>query len=100
MIEAQRFREGVPEPEAVDVSDLAHARGGKGTLLVVDVVDFTDDDLQHLASQLPIHPLALDDLRNANQRTKLERYGDHWHVAVHAVAANDTAVSVQEIDVV
>ena len=100
MIEARRFRHGVQEAEPVDVSDLAHARGGTGTLLIVDVVDFTDDDLEHLASQLPIHPLILDDLRNANQRTKLERYGDHWHVAVHAVDIKDDKLVVKEVDVV
>jgi magnesium transporter len=100
MIEARRFTHGVSEPEDVDVKDLANARKGPGTLLVIDVVDFTDEDLNFLADTLPIHALAIDDLRTANQRTKLERYGDHWHVAVHAVAAMDVQVSVQEVDVV
>ena len=100
MIEARRFRHGVSEPEDVDVKDLANARQGKGTLLIIDVVDFTDEDLTFLADSLPIHPLAIDDLRNANQRTKLERYGEHWHVAVHAVATKEDTLSVQEIDVV
>ncbi len=100
MIEARRFQHGVAEPEIIDIEHLASARKGKGTLLIVDVVDFTDEDLTFLADSLPIHPLAIDDLRNANQRTKLERYGEHWHVAVHAVAAADIHVSVQEVDVV
>src|SRR4051812_7507573 len=100
MIEARRFTHGVSDPEDVDVKDLANARKGPGTLLVIDVVDFTEDELNYLADTLPIHPLAIDDLRTANQRTKLERYGDHWHVAVHAVAAVDVEVSVQEVDVV
>ena len=100
MIEARRFRDGVQEPEPVDVDDLAHARGGKDTLLIVEAVDFTDADLDHLAAQLPIHPLALDDLRNANQRTKLERYGDHWHVAVHSVDVTGETLVIKEVDVV
>ena len=73
MITARRFVHGVQEPEPVDVKDLANARKGPGTLLIVDAVDFTDDELTYLADTLPIHPVALDDLRNANQRTKLER---------------------------
>ncbi len=100
MIEARRFRHGVAEPERVDMSDLAGARRGKGTLLVVEAVDFTDAELIALAARLPIHPLTLDDLRSANQRTKLERVGDHWHVAVHAVAVRGDDVIVKEIDVV
>lgn len=99
MIEARRFRHGVSESEPVDPNDLHDARGGKGTLLIVDAIDFTDEELDHLAEELPIHPLALDDLRGANQRTKLERYGDHWHVAVHAAEANGDEVLVKEADV-
>src|SRR4051812_23082224 len=100
MIEAKRFRHGVSESEPVDPNDLDRARQGKGTLLIVDCVDFTDGELDHLAEQLPIHPLALDDLRSANQRTKLERYGDHWHVAVHSATVHGDQVTIQEVDVV
>ncbi len=100
MIEARRFRHGVSESEPVDPNDLAHARGGPGTLLIVDVVDFSNEELVQLASQLPIHPLILDDLRNSNQRTKLERYGDHWHVAVHAAEVKDDHLTIKEVDVV
>ncbi|MGZ4691283.1 MAG: magnesium/cobalt transporter CorA [Acidimicrobiia bacterium] len=100
MIEAARFLQGISEPEPVDTNDLAHARAGKGTLLIVDAVNFTEAELEQLAAQLPIHPLVLDDLRNANQRTKLERYGDHWHVAVHAADVHDDRLFVKEVDVV
>jgi magnesium transporter len=100
MIEARRFRHGVSEPEPVDVTDLANARAGKGTLLIVDAVDFTEDEITYLADTLPIHPLAIEDLRTANQRTKLERYGDHWHVAVHAADVKGDELVVKEVDVV
>ncbi len=100
MIEARRFTEGVAQSEPVDVDQLGEARGGAGTLLVVEVVDFGEDELTLLAKALPIHPLALEDLRNSNQRTKLERYGDHWHVAVHAVEVKDARIVVKEVDVV
>jgi magnesium transporter len=79
---------------------LATARGGPGTLLIVDVVEATDSELTLIAEQLPIHPLAVEDLRNANQRTKLERYGDHYHVAIHSAAAYEREVCIGEIDVV
>jgi magnesium transporter len=100
MIEARRFTHGVSEPEPVDPKDLANARRGKGTLLIVDAVDLTHEDLTYLADTLPIHPLVIDDLKSANQRTKLERFGDHWHVAVHAVATKDDTLCVEEVDVV
>ncbi len=88
MIEAYRYTEGVSERERIDPEHLADGRRGPGTLLVVEVVDFNDEELTRLAKSLPIHPLALEDLRTSNQRTKLERYGDHWHVAVHSAMVN------------
>lgn len=100
MIEASRFRQGVAEAEAVDCSDLSDARGGPETLLIVDVVDFTAAELEQLASELPIHPLALEDLKHANQRTKLQRYGDHWHVAVHDADTRNHHLIIREVDVV
>jgi magnesium transporter len=100
MIEARWFKHGVSESEPVDPHDLGRARRGPGTLLVVDIVDFTRDELTDLVEQLPIHPLIVDDLRNGNQRTKLERYGDHWHVAMHAAQIKDEELVVKELDVV
>jgi magnesium transporter len=100
MLTARRFTEGVAESEPVDPNDLVNARRGPGTLLIVEAIEFTEDDLTLIAKQLPIHPLALDDLRNANQRTKLERYGDHWHVAVHAAEVKGDDVIIKEVDVV
>jgi magnesium transporter len=100
MITARRFRQDVAAPEPVDATALAHARAGTGTLLIVEVMEPTDAELTGIAEQLPIHPLAVEDLRTANQRTKLERYGDHYHVAVHPAGVHDHDVCVSEIDVV
>jgi magnesium transporter len=100
MIEAYRFTQGVSESEKIDAEHLAEARGGPGTLLVVEVVDFDEAELTLLAKSLPIHPLALEDLRTSNQRTKLENYGDHWHVAVHSAHVKDDGLVIKEIDVV
>jgi magnesium transporter len=100
VIRAWRYRDGVAEAEAVDPADLASARRGDGTLLLVDVEAPTDEELDRITATLPVHPLAAEDLRNANQRTKLERYVDHWHVAVHDCQPTDHTVLVREVDVV
>ncbi len=72
---------------AVDVApdDLASHRGSGPDdtgLLWVDVDDPTAAEIRSLAEQLGIHHLTAEDLQNAQQRTKLERYGDHYHVAL------------------
>jgi magnesium transporter len=100
MIEARRYRTGVADPETVDCSDLTHARQGSGTLLIVELVDFGDAELQQIAQELAIHPLAVEDLQTASQQTKLQQYGDHWHVAVHQVELRDHHIFTREVDVV
>jgi magnesium transporter len=100
MIEILRFIQGVAEPEPVEPSDLPDARRGPGTLLIIEVVDFTDVELDLVAAAIPIHQLALDDLRTANQRTKLVRYGDHYHVAVHQADTSSHHLVIREVDVV
>jgi magnesium transporter len=100
MIEARRYRTGVADPETVDCSDLTHAKQGPGTLLIVELVDFSVQELARVSSELAIHPLAVEDLQSATQQTKLQQYGDHWHVAVHQVEVRGPHIFNREVDVV
>lgn len=104
MIQAWRYRHGGEqgEPVATDTlgSALERSRADGCSLLLIDVDAPTPADLDALAAAIPLHPLTLDDLRNANQRTKLEQFGDHWHVAVHVLAPVEERLQVQEVDIV
>ena len=42
----------------------------------------------------------LEDLRTSGQRTKLDHYSDHFHVAVHDCELGDGQLDTREIDVV
>jgi len=99
MISARSYRQGDATSTEV-TGPLDEARAGPGTLLVVDVGAPTDAELTQLAQQLPLHPLTVDDLEQANQRTKLDRYVDHFHVAVHPVALAEGGVAIFETDLV
>ena len=41
------------------------------------------DELAHLTGQLNFHEFVAEDLAHGQQRTKLDHYADHFHVAVH-----------------
>lgn len=99
MISARTYRQGAAGSIEVD-GPLDAARAGPGTLLVVDVDVPTEADLERLARELPLHPLTVDDLEQANQRTKLDRYVDHFHVAVHPIEFAEHGVAVFETDLV
>ena len=65
---------------------------GKGTLLIVDVGRLRPTPSSTDRRAAPDPPARGRRPPHANQRTKLERYGDHFHVAVHAAASTTTTL--------
>ncbi len=58
------------------------------------------EELAELGERLGINEFVLEDLRTAGQRTKLDHYSDHYHVAVHDCEVTPTDLITREIDVV
>jgi magnesium transporter len=90
---------------AIDVApdDLASHRGSGPEdmgLLWVDVENPTSAEVASLSEQLGIHYLTAEDLQNPQQRTKLERYGDHYHVALRDCVLTGDKLIAREVDVV
>ena len=53
-----------------------------GGFVWIGLYEPTDDQVQGLANEFHLHPLAVEDAVNAHQRPKLERYGDHWFLVL------------------
>jgi magnesium transporter len=53
-----------------------------GGFVWIGLFEPTDDQVQGLADEFGLHPLAVEDAINAHQRPKLERYGDHWFLVL------------------
>ena len=66
-------------------------------MLWVDLVDPGEDELQLVQDEFSLHPLAMEDLRHAGQRPKIERYDTH--VFLVAYASNGDPRHLSEIDV-
>lgn len=103
MIEVVRYRPGGPEPgEAATLTPGDGDPGGPsvdGTLTVVTLTDPGAAEIDRVVRWLGVHPLAAEDLHQANQRTKLEAYTDQWHVALHAIRVGRSLETV-EVDLV
>ena len=56
---------------------------GDGGVLWLDIDEPTDDDFQMLASEFGFHPLAIEDLKQRDQRPKVVEYGDYIFVIAH-----------------
>jgi len=100
VIRAARYKGTEPEPEPVSFDDIQTYIDDGISLLWIDTNNPSQDDIEHLAATLDLHELTVEDLINGNQRTKLERFGDHYHVAVHALGLNDDRLVSREVDIV
>jgi magnesium transporter len=100
MIRAWLYRDGVAEHEDAPTDRLAGAVDPEKALLWVDCVDPTDAELDSVATQFEISHIAAEDLHKGGQRTKLEHYREHFHVAVHDCYLVDDQLVTREIDVV
>jgi magnesium transporter len=100
MITIRLYRDAVEGHEEVPTGQLADAIEPKQTLLWVDCVEPTDAELDSLTTQLRISNIAAEDLHHGGQRTKLEHYHEHFHVAVHDCSVVEDRLVTREIDIV
>jgi magnesium transporter len=68
--------------------------------LWVDCVDPTDAELDSLTAQFQISHITAEDLHHGGQRTKLEHFREHFHVAVHDCLLVEDRLVTREIDIV
>ncbi|MCQ9386669.1 magnesium and cobalt transport protein CorA [Brevibacterium sp. 50QC2O2] len=67
----------------------ASAPGGTGNLIWIDIDRPTDDELSALQAAFGLHPLAVEDAREGNQRMKFERYGQTSLLALRPAAMSE-----------
>jgi magnesium transporter len=93
-----RYREGAEEPESISLE--AAGPFTADAVVWVDCADPTDEELTSIGKTFGLHEFVLEDLRHAGQRTKLDHYSDHFHVAVHDCCLKADELATREIDVV
>jgi magnesium transporter len=76
MIRAHVFREGQDLTD-VAVSDLSEVRSQPGTVVWVDLVSPSNEELEQMGEEFDVHPLVLEDCRHRHQRPKVDEYTDH-----------------------
>ena len=100
MIEAWRYVNDLPDRSPLPLDDLAAAIDPKEALVWVDCADPTDAGARRRRCPAEHPRNAAEDIQHGGQRTKLEHYRDHFHVAVHDCELIDDELVVREVDVV
>jgi magnesium transporter len=89
VITVRHYENGqVEEIDSAKISEVV----GDPHLLWVDVVDPSEDDLNCLQQEFQLHPLAMEDVREKQQRPKLEKYPTHAFIVVYSS-------DLQEVDI-
>jgi magnesium transporter len=83
-----------------NVEDLAPLVAEEGHSIWVDMLDPTDEQVKVVADALGLHPLIAEDIRERDQRSKVETYDeDVVHIVLFALAYSGEAAA-SEIDFV
>jgi magnesium transporter len=101
VIRAWRYVVGRDGREDVDPQHLRDAVDPKQAVVWIDATSPEDEQALHaLKAELGLSATVVDAILNPRERTKLMRYGDYFHVAVHDCACLHDTVDSREIDVV
>ena len=100
MIHAWHYELGRPGREDAPVDQLSELHDPARGVLWIDATGDDHDQLEELKRQLGMGAAVVDAILNPRERTKLMRYGDYFHVAVHDCACVRDTVQSREIDIV
>ena len=92
-VRSRAYRKGVLVAEDFPLADLSEQLEQPDTHVWLDICWPDKAALEMLASELGLHPLAVEDALEPHQRAKIDRYSTHAFLAAHAVRL-DTEVPV------
>ncbi|MFI5046474.1 MAG: magnesium transporter CorA family protein [Acidimicrobiia bacterium] len=100
MIQAWRYAAEVVGHSDIGPADIGGSIDRARAVVWIDAEDLTDEERVLLHAQLRVPASVVEAFTNPYERTKLLRYGECFHVAVHDCEMRDDELESREIDVV
>jgi magnesium transporter len=91
------YRKGEVAEEDFDPARISDLLQEDESLIWLDLEDPTEQDLQMLQEEFGLHPLAIEDARHKDQRSKVEVYEGYFFLVMHAVSLSDGELQDQEV---
>ena len=85
--------------EAVPLEGIGARLSAGKSFLFGDFHAPTDAELDLLARELSLHPLAIDDVRHRHQRPKIDVFPDHYFLVFYRISVANARVAMDEVDV-
>ena len=92
MLSAHRYRDG--SDDAIHPDTISECVSEEGAIVWVDVADATDADLDKLAEEFGLYPLAVEDAKHHHQRPKIDRYPTHAFVVAYSAELSEVDIFV------
>jgi magnesium transporter len=92
VLTAHRYRAG--SDDAIEPDTISDCVAEPGAIVWVDGADATDADLDKLAEEFSLHPLAVEDAKHHHQRPKIERYPTHAFVVAYSAQLSEVDIFV------
>jgi magnesium transporter len=86
------------EPVEVDAGRLGELFADRANRLWLDISDPGDEEVALLRRTFGFHPLALEDVTKAHERTRCDAYGGYYFVVLYAAEQTDTAFRPRELN--
>ncbi len=90
--------EGAPHEEAVPIEGIRARLASSKSFLFGDFQSPTDQELDVLARELSLHPLAVEDVRHRHQRPKIDVFPDHYFLVAYRIGCLDGGLQFDEVD--
>jgi magnesium transporter len=99
-VRVRLYRDGPRAEEGLSLTEVPDRLAADGDVIIwVDLLQPSGSDLERLAQILDLHPLAVEDALQSQQRTKLDRYRSHLFANLYAVTfdTSDTRLEAEEL---
>jgi magnesium transporter len=93
------YRKGVLEAADFPVANVSEYLQDSDTVVWVDLLGPSKEQLDELAGELGLHELAVEDALGPHQRPKLDRYATHLFLSCQAVGVDTERGSLNETEV-
>ncbi|WP_406319356.1 magnesium transporter CorA family protein [Streptosporangium sp. NBC_01639] len=91
------YRNGVMEAEGFPIDDVSEYVGDPSAVVWFDLCAPSPADLAKISEELGLHPLAVEDALQSQQRPKLDTYDSHLFLSVYGAKLVDRRLELIEI---
>jgi len=99
MAHTRLYREGKLALEDFPAQDISEHLRDEGACVWLDYCAPTQEDLETIAEELKLHPLAVEDAVNEHQRPKLDRYDSHLFISAYSVKLDTVSGELEASEV-